>query len=900
MGFTAEGAEDAEKALWGEGDRGGRGGGGRGGGVMRIGFALRLARREGRSSWRRLSVYMGAITLGVAALVAINSYRASVVGSVREEARALLGADLRLSSSRPFPDSVQAVLDSLEQAGTPVSTSVSTLSVVLTGRGATRLVELRAVSGDFPYYGSYDTEPGGLWPGALRAGREALVEPALLGDLKVQVGDSMRIGDVWFRIAGQITNLPAEMSFRSGVAPRVYIGASDLGATQLLQYGSLVQYSAYLALPDPARLDRFVEAHRPLLRRQEVGLVTAERQADRLATALDTLSRFLGLVGLTALLLGGVGVASAVHVFVKDKRDTIAVLRCLGATQGTAFVAYLLQAAMLGLLGAAVGAALGIAAQAALPAVLGELMPVQVHFAVSWGAVLTGLLVGLWVAMVFALLPLLEVRGIPPLRALRQEVEPERRRDRWRAVAYAALMTSILGLSLWQASVWQAGLAFAVGLGITLAMLFLFAWLATRGLHRFFPRRARFVVRQGVANLFRPNNQTTAVSVALGFGVFLVTTLGLVQRNLLDRLRIDASTNAPNLVAFDIQPGQRAPVDSIFRALDLPAPGFTPIVTGRISALNGEPSERILADTARQREGRGGPRRGREGQRRGPERWALRRDYRNTYRDSLTASEQLVAGRWWTTPRRSQTDTGQAALPRISMEEGVAQDLGVGVGDRVTWNFQGVQIETRIANLRKVDWARFDTNFFVVFEPGVLERAPQSFVTLARVEGATRRQTLEGDIVRRNPNVTVVDLALVQETLSRIIDRVMLAVRFMAVFSIVAGTLVLLGAVGATRFQRLREGVLLRTLGASRRQLRQILLTEYLALGSLAGLTGMALGGTAAWLLMRFFFHLPFRLPPLLVVVWPAAAGLAALIGLANSREAVRRTPLAVLREVAE
>jgi putative ABC transport system permease protein len=839
-----------------------------------IPFALSLALREGRSSARRLGVYMGAITLGVAALVAINSFRANVAASVAAESKTLLGADLRISSGSPFPDSIRALVDSLAAAGRDVAPVTGTISVVLAPGGATRLVQLRAVSGGYPWYGTFTTEPAGLW-GTLEQDRRALLEPELMTALGVRVGDTIRIGESGFRVAAAITGLPPDISFRSAFAPRVFIGLRWLDDTGLLRLGSLVRYQVFVRMPEPGAADDFVDDHRAFLRRQSVGFDTAAEQADDLAFALDTLGRFLGLVGLAALLLGGLGVASAVHVFVKDRRPTIAVLRCLGATQRTAFIAYLLQAALLGFAGAAIGALIGIAIQPVMPRVLADLIPVDVGFRVHWPSVFTGLAIGVWVASIFALLPLLAIRGITPLQALRQEVEPVRRRDLARALAWAALAASIIALAIAQAGRIDTGLAFAGGLAVTLLLLAGCALLLIRATRRFFPARASFVVRQGIASLFRPHNQTAAVTVALGFGVFLVVTLWVVQHNVLRRFELDAAGRTPNLVAFDIQSDQRAAVIEAFEALGLDVPELVPIVPARIAAIEGRPVAELRADTASRREP-----------------WALRREYRNTYRAALSGSEELVSGEWWDAARPA------GALPRISIEEDLARDLDVGIGDRVTWDVQGVHIDTRIASMRRVDWARFETNFFVVFEPGVLEDAPQSFVTLAEVPGDDARAALQRDVVRRHPNISFVDLALVRRTIERVVGRVTIAVRFMGLFSVACGILVLAGAIAASRFQRLRESVLLRTLGATRRQIRRILLTEYLALGALAAVAGATLAAAAAWALMRFLFDMAFHLPAAALLAACAAAILIAVaVGFANSREALRGTPLAVLRE---
>jgi putative ABC transport system permease protein len=857
---------------------------------MRAPFWWTLARREARTSARRLGVYMGAITIGVAALVAINSFRAQVVESVDLESKVLLGADLRLGSNRAFPDTVLALLDSAATAGVPVTQVTTTLSVALTQAGVPRLAQVRAVEDGYPFYGDMETRPAGEWE-RLGSGRFALLEPGLVDELGVAPGDSIRLGAVWFEVRGALTALPPELSFRNTLGPRVFIHARHLDATELLQFGSLARHEAYLYLPRENELQRFIALNRPTLRSAAVSIDTAAEQAENLARALEALGRFLGLVGLTALLLGGLGVASAVNVFVKDKRRTVAVLRCLGATQRTAFGAYMAQATVLGLAGALLGALLGVGLQALLPGVVGDLIPIDVPFAVQWPVVLLGIAIGALVAATFSLLPLLAIRGVSPLQALRHDVdEPPARFDPWQVVAFLLIVASVVAVAVWQARLWRVGLAYAAALIVGLGILWVCARLlvsATRRIARRSlklvasersggGRRSVFAVRQGVANLHRPRNQTTSVTMALGFGVFLVATLWVVQTNLLSWLRTDATGPQPNLVFFDIQLDQQEELRAILQRHGGDAPELVPILPARIAGINGE-SAAELTDRGRT------PR---------IEPWAVRREYRHTYRDHLTSAETLVDGQWF-----DNAPPADGAI-RVSAEQDVARNLGVGVGDRITWDFGGVPVESVVTSLRTVDWARFETNFFFVFEPGTLEQAPQTLVTLVSIEDDSARAAVQREIAQRFANISVVDLATVQRMLRRIVDRVVYAIRFMAAFSVGSGVLVLFGAIAASRFQRVRESALLRAIGATRAQVRNILLVEYAALGALAAFTGVLLAGIAGWLLMRFAFRMPFTLPVVpLLVIWIGVTTAAAVLGMLNSREALRSTPLAALRE---
>jgi len=392
-----------------------------------------------------------------------------------------------------------------------------------------------------------------------------------------------------------------------------------------------------------------------------------------------------------------------------------------------------------------------------------------------------------------------------------------------------------------------------------------------------------------VANLYRPANQTVMVVLALGFGAFLLDTLFLVQHNLLRDLRVDASADRPNLVLFDIQPDQRAGVEAELRKAGLPAHEPVPIVPMRIQSLKGQSAGATLAagTVPRRPSGEGRTRRG------GPNAWTLRREYRSTYRGALTATEKTVEGGAWPPP--GWPASGGPAP--ISVERELAAELGVRVGDEIVWDVQGRMVPSRVAHLREVSWARFEPNFFVVFPPGPLDGAPQSFVTLSRADDPQRRASVQRRIVEAFPNVTTIDLAQVQQALDRIVSRVALAIRFMALFSLATGAVVLVGALATSRYQRLREAVLLKTLGATRGQILRIALAEYVALGLLASATALLLATGAAWSLARFFFESRFSLPAAqLSATAVAIVALTVLVGLWTSAEVARKPPLEVLR----
>jgi putative ABC transport system permease protein len=846
---------------------------------------LALAWRESRFARRRLLLFLSAISLGVAALVAVQGFASNLSRGVRDQARALLGADAAFVSRQPFGERTEAVLDSLRAGGVPVARVTSFASMALhPATGATRLVQVRAPEPGFPFYGEIRTRPEGLWP-RMQQGRNIVVDPGLMISLGAQPGDSLSIGEARFRILGALDRVPGDVEIASAFAPRVFLPAAHLDETRLVGFGSRIDYEAFVRLPAAGEADRLVAAYRPVLRAERTRLRTAEEQQQSLEEALGRLSSYLGLIGVFALLLGGIGVASAMRAYMAQKVDTVAVLRCLGATARQVFGIYLLQAAMMGLAGALLGVALGVAVQWVLPWLAAGLLPVDVDLRPDGLAVATGLVVGVWTALIFALLPLLQVRRVSPLGALRRQVEPlgPARGDPLRWTAWAALGASVVLLLVLQLRDLRVGLGVAGGVAATTLVL----WLAAIGVMRLVRRLPRerwaYTVRQGVANLYRPGNQTPTVVLALGFGVFLIATLLLTQHNLLRPLRVGDEATRANLLLWDVQEDQQAPLASLLRDGGFPVLQQAPIVPMRIAAINGQEVRPFAGGQPPEDEvEEGGP-----GQ---PSGWAVRREYRSTYRDSIVASEQLLAGRWW------EPGTGDGA--QVSLERDVATELGVNVGDRIDWDVQGVRIPTVVTSLREVDWARFEPNFFAVFPAAALEAAPQTWVMLTRAETPEARARVQGAVVERFSNVSAVDLTLVQEALDDVIGRVSTVIRFLAAFSIATGFVVLLGAIATNRLQRIRESVLLKALGATRRQIAAILFSEYLVLGLLAALTGILLATGAGWALARWVFNVPFEVAPLpLAALGLAVATLAVAIGLWASQEVFSHTPLEAIRE---
>ena len=863
-----------------------------------------LAWRDTRTARRRLVLSMSSIAIGVAALVAVDSYSADVVRSIHMQARGLLGADLSITTHRPFPAPVLSLLDTLRTRGAQETrvTTFSSMALASGGKG-TRLVQVRAMGAGAPYYGAIETSPRDMWR-SLQGAPNAIVDSSLLIALDAKIGDTLSLGYARFAILATLRNVPGDVGIASSLGPRVYIPDRYLAATQLLGLGSRADYASLIKLPATIDADAFAKAHRELFDSLQLRAQSVADTERSLTRSIEQLGRFLGLVGLIALLLGGTGVASALRAYMAEKIDTIAVLRCLGASSVQVVWLFAIEAAALGLAGALMGVALGVGAQLVLTHVLGSFIPVDVKPQLEWIPALSGLALGSWVGLLFALGPVLGVRNVAPLQVLRRDddsagtrASPSAWRDPARVAAGGALAGSVVAVCIARADSAIVGLWMSAGIGAAIAATWLAALLCARAARRLAQLPWRFIVRHGIANIDRPGNQTRPVVLALGFGAFLLGTLALVQGNVLQQIASTADASAANLAFFDVQTDQASPLDSMLRARARPVLSRTPMVPMRIAGYTSRkpkaPPRRDADSASRSRDGAPRGAGSRSGESARPS-WAVRREYRSSYRDSVASSETIVAGKWWT-----QSGPDADGVFELSLEQSLAEELGVLVGDTITWDVQGVRIRTRVTSLREVQWARFEPNFFVVFQPAALREAPQSFVLLTRVNDDAARATLQRDVVQRFPNVSTIDLSLIENAVGKILDRVSLAVRFMALFSVVTGVLVLVSAIAASRRQRVRESVLLKTLGATRAQIVRMLFTEYALLGAIGSVAGIVLAVGGGWAAVHFIFKAPFAVAPLSLALVAAATMLLTIVtGLFAARDVFAETPMTALREV--
>ncbi|AOS45029.1 Macrolide export ATP-binding/permease protein MacB [Lacunisphaera limnophila] len=837
-------------------------------------FILKMAWRDTRASRRRLLLFSLAIVLGVAALVAVGSVRDNLRQAIEEQTKSLLGADLTVNARSEFPAEVAAYFGTLgEERATEIS--FNSMLILPTAGGPTRLVQVRAIEGNFPFYGDFDTAPAGARE-LLRGGMHAVLEESLLIQFGLQPGDKVRLGSAEYTVAGGLRAIPGEAMAVATMAPRVFVPLSTVGGTGLLQPGSLSRHRMYFKFAPTFDVNALERDLRERFKEQRYGYDTVEERKRELGQSINNVNSFLSLVGFASLFLGAIGVASAIQAHIRQKIPTVAMLRCLGASARTSFAIYLVQGIGLGLIGATFGAALGLAIQLALPVLLRDFLPFSLELAVSWTAIGQGLAAGLVVSVVFALLPLMEVRRVSPLLTLRSAFVPSAGRDWWQLALLVVIAALVFGFAYWQTGRlrWAAGFsgALLISFGVLAGLAQAVSWLA----RRFTPRGLPFAWRQGVANLHRPNNRTLLLLVSLGLGTFLMMTLYLSRDTLLGQLRVVGGGDRPNLMFFDIQDDQVESLKKILQAQGAPVKDHAPIITMRIASVKGQ----AVADLLK------------AGDSRVPG-WTLRREYRSTFRGALTNSEKLTAGTF-----TGRVGEGTEVVP-VSIEEKLAGDLKVTLGDEIVFDVQGVPVRARVDSLRQVDWRRMQPNFFLVFPEGALEAAPKFHIMALRVADAAQSARVQQAVVREHPNVSAIDLALIIQTIDGVYTKASFVVEFLAFFTVVTGGIVLAGAVLIGRSQRVRESVLLRTLGATKAQVNRIMFAEYLALGTLGAAVGAMLAVGANWAMAYQVFQVKWTAPSPVVLIagWAAVSLLTVTTGLLSNRGICDHPPLAVLRE---
>jgi len=812
--------------------------------------AVRLARRELRGGIRGLRVFLACLVLGVTAIAGIGSLAASVVAGIKADARELLGGDAEARLAYRRADAAEQAY--LARRGTMSEiASMRAMGRTLDG-GRRSLIELKAVDPVYPLYGEVALSPAQSLAAALenRGGAfGAAVDPAILTRLGLEIGDSIKVGNAIFQLRAAIEREPDAAAGGLGLGPPVMISAAALAETGLIQPGSLVTYRYRVRLPPGSDAASWAEAARAAFPEAGWQIRTFGEASPTLQRSIERLALFLSLVGMTALLVGGVGIGNAVGFYIAGKTAAIATLKCLGASTRLVFAVYLVEILALAVLGIAVALLLGALMPVALTPVLASVLPTPARLGFYPQPLALAALFGLLTTLVFALWPLARVGRVSAGALFRDTVDRTRRRVP--PVTLAATLLLALGL---------AALAVGSAQDRTIALWFVagaigaFALFRAAGAAVVFgarklgrPRRPG--LRLAIANLHRPGAQTAQIMLSLGIGLTVLVAVALVDGNLTREIETTMPAEAPAFFFIDIQPDQLLGFEEAVRATPEARFEQVPMLRGRITRVNGVPVENApIAPEAQ---------------------WALSSDRGLTYAATLPAGSQLAAGAWWPPDYQGP--------PLVSFDADLARGMGLKVGDTLSVNLLGREITAVIANLRSIDWRRLGINFTLVFAPGTLEGAPQTHLAAVWMPPA-EEETLVRTVTERFPNVSAIHVREALATIDRILDMIDYAVQLSALVTLAAGMLVLGGAIAAGHHRRVYDAVVLKVLGATRGALTRAFLIEHGLLGALSALVACALGTLAAYFLVTRLMKIDWVFLPA-PLLW--TVGLAILLTLA-------------------
>ncbi|GAA3510718.1 ABC transporter permease [Aquimarina addita] len=828
-----------------------------------------MAWRDAKASSIRLLLFMASIILGIAAVVSIQLFSTNLRDNIQRQSKTLMGADYRIDTRQIPTERAKAIIDSLQ----PDASEINFVSMIAFPKnGGSKLVKVRGIEGGFPFYGMINTQPGTA-AGIYQESGGALVDATLLLQFDIKPGDSIKIGEITLPIAGALKSIPGSSAFSSSVAPPVVIPLQYIEATKLIQFGSRREYLYYYKTSASLDLKVLEDTIDPLLDIENADLDTHISTSRRLGRRYENVGKFLNLAAFIALLLGCIGIASSVHIYIKEKLKAIAILKCMGASRLQSFLIFLIQISGIGIIGGIIGSLIGVGLQELFPFLLKDFLPFPVEITISFQPIFIGIFLGFFMSVLFALLPLLRTWYVSPLAVLRIDNQLSKEPKKVRFLVFTTILVFLFLFSLWLIKDTVYALIFVAATIVTFAILGGVALFVIKMIRKFFPKRWGFTKRQSLLNLFRPNNQTVVLIVAIGLGTFLISTLYFTKDILLSKTAIGQTSATSNIIVLDVQTEQRDAVAQNIEEKNLPVINNIPLVTMRMHSINGRLVNELRQDTTRQIRG-----------------WILQHEFRTTYRDTLIASEELIEGVW-----TSAQKSGDPVV--ISISDNLASDANVTVGDPITFNVQGVLMKTTVGSIRKVDWGQLQLNFSIVFPKGVLEQAPQFNVLTTNVSDAESSAKLQRDLVANFPNVTVIDLRQVYTLVEDILEKVSWIINFMAFFSILTGIIVLIGSVRTSKYQRIKESVLLRTLGAKNKQILEISAFEYLFLGFLGSFVGILLALISSACLAVFVFKESF-VPSIIpfIVFLPGITLLVVSIGLSNIQTVLRSSPLEVLR----
>ena len=840
-----------------------------------LSFVFKMTLRESRASWKRLVFFFICVAIGVGAIVGVRSIIQSARDALLRESRALLAADVLVESREPWTEEVRAIVNA--RLGTvPVLDRIESVETATMARPAesakavAKMVELRGVEPGFPFYGELELVGGATVTPEMFADYGALVRPELLAQFDVEVGDEIIIGDDVYEIRGVVLVEPGHQLSAFSLGSRVLVHHDAVVQSNLLVFGSRARYQTLIRI-DEAHIEPLVEQLREDVEGTRLRVWSYHNTENRVSRNLKRAENYLSLVGFVIVILGGIGVWSVTRVFVQQKLRTIAILKCLGATTWQLLSVYVLQVVVLGLGGSLLGVAMAMVALQAVPtnvvAGYGE-----IAYGLTGSAVVQGAGIGVLVSLLFAVVPLLDVRHVRPLLLLRGTGPRPSGQIDWLWIATVGSITgALVSVASWQADSWRVG-AYVSGGFAGVAVALHFAAGALVRIVKPLSRVAWFPLRHAVISLGRPGNQTRTILLAVGLGSFFLIGVRALQVNLLEEFSLEMREDAPDMFLLDIQQDQ---ADGVRELLEASAPGkaatLLPVLRGRVTGVE---SDSVNLDSTEDVRGRG----------------SLGREYVVTYRDGLEENERYLDGGPW---------NDDPSITEVSIEKSIRDRFDIDVGKTIRFEVLGRTIRARVTSVREVRWN--DTRrggFMFVFRPDAFSAAPHSYIAMFRGPDKTdARGRLQRDLVARYSNVSIIDVRDVMASAKEVIDGVSLAISAVGAITLFTGVLILIGSVAMTKFQRLYEAAVFKTLGADNRMMTTMILFEYGGLGAMAGVIGSAGAVLLSWTLSRYLLEIAWN-PAFTqnVVGLVATAFTVGGVGVLSSLDMLRRRPLVTLR----
>ncbi len=849
-------------------------------------------------------------------MVAVGLFSKNVEAVIFGDARALLGGDIELRSSRPLTEHSHTVLESIYTRDIKVVHVSELVAMAASDQSespssqssSTQLVQLKVVENLYPFYGVVEIQPPGPLMEFLKTSPSgchqdpcfgAIVQESLLFSLGLEVGKILKIGQAYFVVTGVMLKEPDRVAMGVGLGPRVMISREALASTELVKPGSRIRERYLLQLPPTYPLEALVGELKGRLSKDGVRVSTYREAQPRIKRFLDQLATYLGLIGLTALFVGGIGVAATIQGFIAQKMNTVAILKTVGAEAGFILRTYLFQSMFMGVIGSLVGIVLGIGFLVMLPTLLKDIFPLPITTTIFVFPLMKGMALGTLSTGLFTVWPLLSVRQVSPLRIFRRDIDQPQNfsgsasmwknlkgqvqgllQDRYRLATGVGVGMGLSGLAMWQARSPGLGLTFIVAFGVALLLLLGAMKLLVWGLSTM-ARPRSFVMRQAMGNIQRPGSQASGMVVAIGVGVMVIVSIALIKTSLLTAIGERMPKDAPTFFFVDIQPDQKSQFEAVVQANTKQAEVLlTPVVRSRLSAINGTPINP---------EDHKGKRNG----------WYFTREYVVTSLSELPKENEVVKGQWWQQEKdatKESQEIGHQPI-RVSLEDEASKNLKAGLGSTIEFDIQGTPLIAEVDNLRKVEWGGMAINFFMILSPGALDGAPFTYIGSAKVR-PEEEVALQKAIVAAVPNVTAIKVGDILKNIATLLNQLAWAIQGMASLCIVSGIVVMTAAVSTTRFRRLYESAVLKAIGGTRSIILQTLAAEFALVGGLAGVIGVTLASVLSWAVLVFFLDLPWTFQPetlglgIVVTVVMALA-----VGFLSTYRILGEPPLAVLRQ---